>query len=231
MNKMRQWSMLTAVAVLVVLAAGWFLAVSPQRHHASDLRAQTASQQAANSTLSSEVARLQQQKKGLPAQQRLLARIGTQIPDNPALPTLIRQLTTAATAAGVDLVSMSPSAPTPVSTTAAAAPATTAAAGASPLNQISLNLNVKGSYFNLESWFSAVEKLSRAMMVTQWSIAPATGSGTAAATTGTTSGSTATTAQDPPGTMTATLTALVFDSPRVSPTTVSPAVVAPAPAN
>ena len=41
MSKTRQWAMLTAVACLAVLAAGWFLVVKPQRAHASDLRAQT----------------------------------------------------------------------------------------------------------------------------------------------------------------------------------------------
>ena len=43
MNKMRQWSMLTAAAVVVVFIAGWFLAVSPQRHKAAQLRSQAAS--------------------------------------------------------------------------------------------------------------------------------------------------------------------------------------------
>src|SRR5437764_14606565 len=135
MEKMRQWSMLTGVAVVVVFAAGWFLAVSPQRHHTADLRAQAASQQSANAQLLSQVDQLKQQKLGLPAQQRLLDQIAAKIPDNPAPPALIRELSSAATAAGVDLVSMAPSPPAAVtSTVGAAAPATgLAATAAAPL--------------------------------------------------------------------------------------------------
>src|SRR3954452_14578662 len=219
MNKMRQWSMLTAAAVVVVFVAGWFLAVSPQRHHAADLRAKTATQESANASIRSQVAQLELQKKGLPAQQRLLAKFATQIPDNPELPTLIRQLSAAADAAGIDLVSMSPSTP---SATAPAGTTATAASSAA-LSQISVQLNVKGSYFNLESWFAAIEKLPRAMKVTQWSLTPNVGAGQG----GSSGSSTATGSQDPPGTMTATMTATVYESPQVVPAAVSP-VAAPA---
>src|SRR4051812_50147328 len=149
MNKMRQWSLLTAAAVVVVFAAGWFLAVSPQRHHAADLRAKTATQESANATIRSQVAQLELQKKGLPAQQRLLAKFATKIPDNPELPALIRQPTAAADEAGIDLVSMSPTTPSPATATPGGVSTTPAAPSA--LNQISVQLNVKGRYFKLES--------------------------------------------------------------------------------
>jgi Tfp pilus assembly protein PilO len=217
MNKMRQWSMLTAAAVVVVFVAGWFLAISPQRHHAADLHTKTATQEAANASLRSQVAQLELQKQGLPAQQRLLAKFATKIPDNPELPALIRQLTAAADQAGIDLVSMSPSTPSAVAATPGT---TTTATAASSLNQISLQLNVTGSYFNLESWFAAIEKLPRAMKVTQWSLTP----GSSSSQSGGSSGSAATTAShNPPGTMSATMTALVYESPQVVPAAVSPA--------
>src|SRR3982751_17471 len=93
MQKMQQWTMLTALGVLV---AGWFLLVSPQRSHAASLRAQAVSQESANASLQSQVNQLEQQKKGLPAQQRQLNKIAARVPDNPELPALIRQLSTAA---------------------------------------------------------------------------------------------------------------------------------------
>jgi Tfp pilus assembly protein PilO len=244
MNKMRQWSLLTAVAVVVVFAAGWMLAVKPQRSHAADLRSQAAGQQATNSTLQAQVAQLEQQKKGLPAQQRLLNKIASEIPDNPALPTLIRELASAANASGVDLVSIAPSTPTAVQPSVAAAPAAPAAgttssgsAGsatvarsvapvpAAALNQIQLVLNVKGSYYNIESFFASLEKLQRAMRVTNWSLTPeSTGSGSASSSSSATSGAPA----DPPGTIAAQMTALVYESPAIAPTTVSPAAPAAA---
>src|SRR3954469_8073383 len=132
MDKMRQWTMLTVVGVVAVLGAGWFLAVSPQRHHAGQLRSQAANQQSANGQLQARVSQLQQQQKGLPAQQRRLNQIATKIPDNPALPALIRQLSSAADGAGVELVSLSPANPTAFSPVGSAAPTTattTAATG------------------------------------------------------------------------------------------------------
>jgi Tfp pilus assembly protein PilO len=241
MNKMRQWSMLTGLAVVVVFAAGWYLAVSPQRHHAAELRGDAATQQAANAQLLGQINQLKQQKRGLPAQQRLLDRIAAQIPDNPALPALIRDLSTAANAAGVDLESMAPATPSPVSATAPAGSvtppsATTGAASTSrarttaglPLDQISIVIKVRGSFYNVESFFAAVEKMKRAMRVTQWSMAPATSAGTPAAA-GSGSGSAPTAKQLPPDTMEASLTALVYESPQLARSTqVAPVAAAAA---
>src|SRR3954463_4776948 len=154
MNKTRQWSMLTAVACLAILAAGWFLVVKPQRSHAASLRTQTASVQTSNGQLQSQVNQLKQQQKDLPAQQKLLSQIATKIPDNPALPALIRQLSAAADGAGVNLVSLAPGAPTLAVASAAAPAAVTtkspSAPVASPLAVIPLTVQVQGTYFNVE---------------------------------------------------------------------------------
>src|SRR3954454_15074544 len=127
MDKMRQWTLLTVVGIVAVLGAGWFLAVSPQRHHAAELRSKATAQESANVGLQNRVAQLEAQKKGLPAQQRRLNQIAAKVPDNPALPALIRQLSAAADGAGVDLVSLSPAQPvamTATASTTAVAPAT-----------------------------------------------------------------------------------------------------------
>src|SRR3954465_14722658 len=156
MNKTRQWSMLTAVACLAILAAGWFLVVKPQRSHAASLRTQTSSVQTSNGQLQSQVNQLKQQQKDLPAQQKRLSQIATKIPDNPALPALIRQLSAAADGAGVTLVSLAPG-PPPLATAPAAAATTSSAASASsaastaapsPLATIPLAVQVQGTYFN-----------------------------------------------------------------------------------
>lgn len=121
-SKMKQWVALTAVGCLAVLAAGWFLLVSPKRSDAAAIRDEVASQDSTNSSLQTQLAMLKAQAKTLPAQQAKLALVAAKIPDNPALPALIRALSKAADEAGVELVSMAPGAPAPV--TAAAAPAT-----------------------------------------------------------------------------------------------------------
>src|SRR4051794_7949773 len=187
MDKMRQWSILTAVGVVAVLAAGWFLLVSPQRSHAAGIRTQVAGQQQATAALQSQVNQLEQQKKGLPAQQRKLAKIATQVPDNPALPALIRQLSAAAQDANVRLVSLAPSTPAIVAAAPTAVSGTTAGATPATLAQIPLNLQVTGSYFNVESFFHAVEHLDRSMIVTSFTLAPANSGASTSGGSGTTS--------------------------------------------
>jgi Tfp pilus assembly protein PilO len=224
---------LTAVGAVAILALGWFLLVSPQRSHAADLRTQAYSQRSANATLQSQVQQLEQEKLGLPAQQRILNQIATKIPDSPALPALIRQLVVAAKGAGVDLVSLAPGQPTLVTQTAAAAttlPASgtatsrTHAAPPSPLAQIPLTINVTGSYFNMESFFAAVEKLSRAMLVTQWTLTPASGSGGGSSGSSGSSGGSDTSSTLAPGTLNGALSASVFESPAAASAPTTPVV-------
>jgi Tfp pilus assembly protein PilO len=214
MDKLRQWSILTAVGVLAIFAAGWMLLVSPQRSSASELRSQATTQQQANATLQANVSQLEQQKRGLPEQQRLLEQIATKVPNSPALPVLIRQLTSAARAAGVDLISLAPSAPAPV---VASAPTGTMPTGTTPsatgtvaapsaLSQIPLAIEVSGSYFNVESFFREVEHLSRAMLVTDFTLTPGGGDDTK------TSGSGATA----PASLHGAIKAIVFESPTVT---------------
>lgn len=223
MSKSRQWATLTAVACLAVLAAGWFLVIKPQRAHAASLRTQAQAVQAASAGLRSQVDQLRQQQKDLPAQQKLLSQIATKVPDNPALPALIRQLSAAADGAGVSLMSLAPSAPALVDATRSTSASTSSAtatrpvvhAGAAPLAGIPLAIQVQGSYFNVVQFFSAVESLNRAMLVTGFSLTPATGGSTTPVATG--APATAATDTLPPGTLTAAITAQVFESPQIAP--------------
>src|SRR5436305_3138708 len=132
MSKTRQWAVLTAIACLAVLVAGWFVVVKPQRAHASSLRTQAQGLDSSNTQLQSQVSQLRQQQKDLPAQQKILSQILTKIPDNPALPSLIRQLSSAADGAGVSLQTLAPSTPALVPT-APGATAPAAAGASSPL--------------------------------------------------------------------------------------------------
>ena len=189
MDKLKQWIAFTVLGVIAVLAAGWFLLVSPKRADADTLSQQAAKQVAANSTLQTQLAVLKSQAKNLPQQQAKLAAASAKIPDNPAEPALIRALDAAATAAGVELVSISPAQPAAVSAAvapvapvpapgAAAAPKVAvaspaaAAAGAGVLQSITVSINVVGSYFQLEQFFDGLENLSRATKVTGFALAP-----------------------------------------------------------
>ena len=210
MDKMRQWSLLTALAVVGVLAAGWFLLVSPQRAHAKDLQTQASAQQASTSSLQAQVQQLKEQQKNEPAQQHKLMQIAAQIPDNPQLPALIRELSAAAHKAGVSLDSLAPAQPTPVTATA-----TTGTAAAAPLAQIPVTVQVTGSYFNIESCFRSLEHIDRAMLVSGFAVNPGSGGTSTNTTTGATGGGSGDVGAAP-NALTAQISAVVFESPAVA---------------
>lgn len=190
MDKVKQWVALTVVGVIAILAAGWFLLVSPKRSDASDLNAQAAAKQASNALLITKLAMLKAQAKDLPAQQAALAAVAAKVPDNPAMPALIRALSKAADSAGVELVSIAPGTATPVAAPAAARAAVTpaavgaaarpaAATAAAPvsttagtLSSISVALNVVGGYFQVEQFLDGLESLQRAFKVGSISMTP-----------------------------------------------------------
>ena len=184
MDKLKQWVALTVVGCLAVAAAGWFLLVSPKRSEAADLRLQADQKTQANTQLQSQITMLKAQAKQLPQQQARLAAVAAKIPDNPALPALIRSLTKAADETGVELVRLAPLQPEAVAAAGAApaAPVTAAPAGASTaaaptasagtLQSIGLNLDVVGGYFQIEQFFDRVENLTRAMKVKGFTLAP-----------------------------------------------------------
>lgn len=176
MDKLKQYVVFAVLGCLVVLAAGWFLLVSPKRSDAAALKTQTAGQVTANAQLENQLQILKAQAKDLPKQQAKLASVAAKIPDNPALPSMIRSLTTAATSAGVELVTVTPGQPTAVAaapvavkTAGAAAPA---GASAGQLAQIPLTLAIAGGYFQVEQFVANLENLPRSMRITGLTLAP-----------------------------------------------------------
>lgn len=181
MTKLRQLWLLTALASVVALAGGYFLLVSPKNSKAAALREETVTQEQLNDKLRSQIQMLNRQKKDLPRQQAELQRFAAKIPNNPALPALIRSLSDAADNAGVELLAMAPGLPTPVVSTGAAGttaataagttPATSATAARLPLASIPINLKVSGTYSEVSQFFSEVERLPRAFLVNGFAIA------------------------------------------------------------
>jgi hypothetical protein len=114
MSVTRKWSLLAAVLVLAIVAEGWFLLIAPKRGEAAALRADTVTQEEANERLLQQLEVLKAQQADLPRQRARLAVLGTQIPDNPALPTLIRDLTKAGRKVGVSIDTMAPAVPVAV---------------------------------------------------------------------------------------------------------------------
>jgi len=174
MTRTRKWSMGTAVIVILILVGGWFGLVAPKHSTADDLRAQTVTAESTNLTLAAQVSMLKAQKAGLPAQEAKLALIRQHIPDNPALPSLIRSLSSLAASAGVTLQTLAPVPPT-----ANTSPAVTPVGGVVPpgspqLQTVGLTINLLGTYSNLELFLNKLESLKRSFLVTGMQVTPGT---------------------------------------------------------
>lgn len=221
MTVMRKWSLLAAVLVAAVLAAGWFLLVSPKHGDAAALQEQTAAENTQISSLQIQIARLKEQAKDLPKLNAQLAVIHQQLPSDPQLPKLVRDLSTLSKTSGSALVSLAPSVPVAVNqvsaATGAAKPTTGAAAATTStgLFQVPIVVKVSGSYFELEQFLNGVEGLRRAFLVSGVDIAPDTTSTSATGTPVT-------------GQLEMSLTGRVFVVPPASATTTTTTPVAPA---
>jgi Tfp pilus assembly protein PilO len=174
MTKMRQWTALTAVAVLVIFAGGWLLLVKPQHSKVSSLQAQAASQQQSNQLLLQQITARQAQQKLLPHEQAQLQKLSTQVPTIPDEPGIIRSLSSSADGAGVNLLSLTPGVTVPVTSAAATTTgaATLPSASSGQLIVLPFTMAVIGSYSNLESYFQLLEKMPRALLVSGFTMCP-----------------------------------------------------------
>lgn len=180
MSSIQKWSGLTVLTVVAILVGSWFLLVAPKRGEAADLSAQAATQQQANQRLVQKLEVLKAQAAELPSEKAKLRVVRQQIPEDSALPTLIRSLTGAGQKTGVTLVSLAPGTAAPV---AAAGAPVTAGTTAATLYQVPLTVKVAGSYFELEQYVNELEQLKRALLVSGFTLdAPDTDASTTSGT-------------------------------------------------
>lgn len=171
MTRSRTWTIGTVAVILVAFAAGWFLLISPKRTEASELHESAAAAVAQNSLTEAKIRQLKLQQKQLPAQRAEIAQIQQQLPAEPQLPALIRQLSDAADEANLNLVGIEPSAIAPLS-------------GASGVSYIPVNVSAVGDYTQIRQFLFALEENKRSVMITGVDVAPAEGESTGGATEG-----------------------------------------------
>jgi hypothetical protein len=127
--------LLAAATVLVVLLAGWFLLVSPQRSKAAELQTSIDSTQLQVVTTQAYVDN--------PATKQAvhdLKRLENVLPDDPRMSQILRQLSGAAAQAGVSLNTISPS------------PAVASSGG----QALPISITVTGHYFNIARFMHLV---------------------------------------------------------------------------
>ena len=179
MSKTRTWSAGAAVVGVLLIVAAWFLLISPQRSDAASLREQTTQQESYNDQIKLKTQQLKAQFASLPARQAQLAEIKQEMPDTPALPSLVRDLSKYAEQADVTLVSVSPTTPAPLSapsTTGATTLATPAASAA--IQQIGTTVVATGSYAELTLYLQKLQaQMRRALLVNNIQLAKASTDG------------------------------------------------------
>ena len=173
----RKLYMLTAAVLALVLAAGWFLLISPKRSEAADLRTQAADQVAKNDQLRVQVAQLAKAAEHIPEQKAKIAEIRQRIPEDARLPTLVRALSDAAKGANVELVSLAPGTPTllpsatPTKPAAATAQQPAKPAGPSGLYDLPVQIQIAGDYYDVERFLGNLEDLERETLVSGFTLA------------------------------------------------------------
>jgi Tfp pilus assembly protein PilO len=200
MTRPVRWMAGGAVLCLALLAAAWFVLVSPTRAKAAETAQQADAAQTSLAVKQAQLQTLLRQQKNLPTATAALSALKARVPADLALPDLLRDISATATSTHVDVTTVSPSAPTPVTATSVTGKAV------SGVYATTVAMTVTGSYFDLSSFLHALEQLPRTYSVTGLQLALGGGSAP---------GSAAGTASNP---LTATITSVIFTAPPVGTT-------------
>jgi Tfp pilus assembly protein PilO len=183
------------ILACVVVAAGWFMFVfrpaQADLGEVNDQVSQTVDQVAA---LQKKLAELQALKANEAEVRAEGQKMQAALPTDPKLADFIRLVQNAANEAGIDFVTVTPSlpaaptsgsAPSSASTSATPPPAASsgdesqavAPAPVSPVQAISVQVNAKGRFFEMENFILKMEHLARAMRIDDFSVTSEDSSG------------------------------------------------------
>ncbi len=189
-SKPKFWVIGTVVLTVLLVIAAYFLLIGPKRAEAADFRQQTEDTAASNAQLEAKIEQLKVQFAELPQRQAELAAIKQAMPEEAALPTLVRDLDAMASGAGVTLMSLAPGEPAPVGPPVGAAapapapaagsagedggtpaPSATAAAPSDLLASIPVSIVVVGDFYESELFLKNLQTdMPRAYLVTSLTV-------------------------------------------------------------
>jgi type II secretory pathway pseudopilin PulG len=181
----RDRTVLIVIGVLGAIVASWIMVISPKRDQASKLESKIHSVQTSLSSARSQLAAAEAARSTFRRSYTTLVRLGEAVPTDDDVPSLIYQLSSAASKAGVDFqgLTLDPAAagaapatpPPPTGTTPAAAPTptpTTPAATATTADGLPPGAGVgpagfpiepftftfQGNFFHLSNFFGRLER-------------------------------------------------------------------------
>jgi len=159
MNPLVRRFAIAGAAGLAIIVLFFLVLLKPKLNQISEVRDQVQQQQGQAQTLENRLRQLQQAQRDEVTIRNRLSIFDRLLPPTPDLPSLIRQLQTAATASGMNLVSIAPSPPS-------------ALTGATGVQAVNVNLQMLGGFFRLQSFLTKLEDLPRVVEVTSMAITP-----------------------------------------------------------
>ena len=141
-------------AVLTILVL--LVMVMPKMSAVKDQQKQLDASIASGQQLAAQVGELRDAKNQAPQVKREIKKLELSIPDTTQLPRLFRQVQRVADDAAVDFVQISPGSPTPLT----------------GYSSIPTQITATGSYFAVTEFLYNLEKLPRAVKITNWTMGP-----------------------------------------------------------
>jgi hypothetical protein len=145
----RDRMVLMGIIVLVVIAAGWMLVVSPERKKADSLQTQVTTAQSSLSTAEGQLNEARAAQKQYASAYSSVVNLGKAVPAGQEVPSLIYELAQASDHKDVNFTSIASAAPSPGSATPAASSASADAA----FTAMPFTFVFDGGFFDLEHLF------------------------------------------------------------------------------
>jgi Tfp pilus assembly protein PilO len=157
----RRAVVVAGVATAILAALLIVFLVLPKMSQVSDAQQELEASFTERETLSSRLAALRQAREEAPQNQAEIRRVDQQVPPTADLPGLILLLRNAATGAGVQVLTLTPAAPTPSEDGA--------------FSSLSVSTSGQGTYFSVVDYLYSIETLPRAATVESLELSPSEG--------------------------------------------------------
>jgi Tfp pilus assembly protein PilO len=176
---------LGGVALLAITGAGWLVVLSPQTSELADVRTQIESTREQNETLRHQFAKLELQRKQLPATRLTARALATLFPPTADQPTLFKAVTAAATQAGIpadDVTELSAAAPIAGTAGGSDKAQLPGESTDTDLAGQTVTITVQGDYDEIQRLVENLEDLPRAYLVSSLTLGTGAQTGTYTAT-------------------------------------------------
>ena len=141
--KRRTIYIVAVVALIAVVAAGWFLVINPLRVKIAETNAQIQAQQKNLITARAQLVRMEQTRQEAEKNQGRLIELYKMVPSQDELPSLLLQVQDLATQSGIEVMSISPS----------------KGSAGNGFQTITLGLQFSGTYFDVNDFIYRIEQL------------------------------------------------------------------------